>query len=127
MCFLPFFELRRVSVAFCAMLVTMPVDAIAKPAAAFTVAATTATAKPKSTARTLYERQDHRMLPVGTKIYYGARGAGGAMTYVFPGKPVPPAYAHKAPDVIVVSASDPRGADEVQRLKRPAVCCPTKH
>ena len=121
--------MRGASLALCAMLASLPLRAAADVAALPVVPAKIPAGShaPSSPVHTLYERQDHRMLPVGTKIYYASSGRSGVMTYVYPGEAVPPAMALRPPDVVVVSASDPRGADEVQRLKHPAACCPTRH
>ena len=47
----------------------------------------------------LREHQDHRHLPIGTRIYRGPRGD---VYYVYPGRPVPPEVRKLPPIVIVV-------------------------
>ena len=47
----------------------------------------------------LREHQDHRHLPIGTRIYRGPRDE---VYYVYPGRPVPPQLRKLPPIVIVV-------------------------
>ncbi len=63
------------------------------------------------------------MLPIGTKIYFAGDGNRGGMTYVYPGAPVPRAFAGRAADVVVVSPYDPRADDVRERTKPAQACC----
>jgi len=42
--------------------------------------------------------RDHHELPIGTRIYLGNHSE----LYLRPGDPVPPLYAHRVPDIVIV-------------------------
>ena len=56
-------------------------------------------ARPSRMPTPLREHQDHRHLPIGTRIY---RDPSGGVYYVYPGRPVPPDVRKLPPIVIVV-------------------------
>ena len=51
-----------------------------------------------TTTRPIFMHRDHRQLPIGTRIFIRNR----AEYYLRPGDPIPPVYAHRVPDIIVV-------------------------
>jgi hypothetical protein len=67
--------------------------------------------------RTYYEHQDHRMLPIGTKIYYDGDLGSGAMWIVRPTDQSPATFGDRQPDIVVVGPNDPRGNAVIERTR----------
>jgi len=95
---------------------------ICLPLAARGVDARTIVSKP-APHRTIFEHQDHRMLPIGTRIYYGNADRTGQEVIVYPNQPVPATFEGRPPDIMVVGPYDKRADVVIERTKPQQACC----
>jgi hypothetical protein len=100
--------MRHQSRALAASIVLLlcALDELSAPESAFAASrsadaqrgSTTPPARTRPARKPLLEHQDHRMLPIGTRLYRDRDGT----FYVYPGKPLPARLKGRTPDVIIV-------------------------